>query len=87
MLINYMAEYDPDTLIVYAERLGNAAVLKRLGYLCDILRLTDEPFLEQCEQRLTAGIALLDPAQAGRGDRNARWRLRVNVDFEDQATS
>jgi predicted transcriptional regulator of viral defense system len=87
MLGSYMAEYDRARLIACADRLGNAAVFKRLGYLCEVLRLADEAFLNECEKRLTPGTAVLDPSARKGGDRNARWRIQVNAHIEDQAAS
>lgn len=79
MLTTYVAEHERRTLLDYAQRLGNAAVFKRLGHLCDRLALADDRFLEECEQRLSAGIALLDPSAPERGERDTRWRVRVNT--------
>lgn len=63
------------------------AVLKRLGYLSEALGPADEGFLTECERRLSAGIALLDPSAQGVGERNARWRLRANVRVEPRVTN
>lgn len=82
ILLSYLAEHDRALLLTYADRLGNGAVVKRLGYLCEHLGLADEPFLEACERRLSAGVALLDPSARAGGARNARWRVRVNVGVE-----
>ena len=87
MLAEYLAEHDPAVLLEYAEQLGNAAVFKRLGYLCQIMRLTDERFLDECEHRLSAGVALLDPTARRTGTRNARWRIRANVKLGRPAAS
>jgi len=78
MLTTYVAEHERGLLLDYADRLGNAAVLKRLGHLCERLELADDGFLEECERRLSAGIALLDPSLPERGERDTRWRVRVN---------
>ena len=52
---------DDGKLVTYAERLGNGAVFKRLGFLVE-----REPscvdFVEECRNRLTQGNAKLDPA-------------------------
>jgi len=85
MLTTYFQDHDPDLLLDYADRLGNATVLKRLGYLVETLRLAGEGFLTECEGRLSAGISLLDPSAREGGERNARWRLRANVRLERSA--
>jgi predicted transcriptional regulator of viral defense system len=52
-----------ETLIQYAEKLGNGAVFKRMGFLAETL--TDLPernvVVEACRKRLTQGNAKLDP--------------------------
>jgi predicted transcriptional regulator of viral defense system len=82
MLETYLVEHDRELLLEYAEELGNAAVVKRLGYLCDVLHLADERFLRACEDRLSTGIARLDPGARKGGRRNGRWRVQVNARVE-----
>jgi len=86
MLRNYLAEHESAALIKYAERLGNAAVFKRLGYLCEEFHLADEEFLTECAQRLTPGTALLDPAVRKGGSRSTRWRIQANAQIEGWAS-
>jgi predicted transcriptional regulator of viral defense system len=76
-LRNYLAdpESDPQTLIRYAETLGNGAVFKRLGFLTSQWT-GNEQLVEACRQRLTQGNAKLDPAQPCRRLMKA-WRLWV----------
>lgn len=47
-------------LIEYAERLGNGAVFKRLGFLAEMRHET--PLEEACRARITKGNVKLDPA-------------------------
>jgi predicted transcriptional regulator of viral defense system len=56
-----MPDGNRNTLIGYAERVGNGAVFKRLGYLADSF-LHDHLLAEACRARLTQGYARLDPA-------------------------
>lgn len=52
---------DRARLLAYAERFGNGAVFKRLGFLSS--RRGNDPVLaEACQARLTKGHAKLDPA-------------------------
>lgn len=62
-LQNYLRGSDasPDTLIAYAEKLGNGAVFKRLGFLTS-QRPGNESLVQSCRERLTQGNAKLDPA-------------------------
>jgi len=50
-----------DLLITYAERFGNGAIFKRLGFLAEA-QLHDEALAAACRERLTKGYAQLDPA-------------------------
>jgi predicted transcriptional regulator of viral defense system len=62
-------------LIEYAERLGNGAVFKRLGFLAEASG--DAPRLvDQCARRLTKGNAKLDPALEC-PQLVSRWQLSV----------
>ena len=69
------SERDPEKLIGYAERLGNGAVFKRLGFLAE--RVSEGQFLvREAKRRLTSGHAKLDSAL--RCERLVtRWKLRV----------
>ena len=62
-LRNYLAsrEADESRLIEYADRLGNGAIYKRLGFLLSWLDVSEE-LQDICRSRLTAGNARLDPA-------------------------
>ena len=59
----YLARKDaaPDTLVAYAEKLGNGAVFKRLGFLAEKAAPTSS-LVDACRSRLTKGNAKLDPA-------------------------
>lgn len=49
-----------ERLIEYADRLGNGAIFKRLGFLAE--KLSDASYLiDECHTRLTKGNAKLDP--------------------------
>jgi predicted transcriptional regulator of viral defense system len=67
---------NPKQVIEYAERLGNAAVFKRLGFLAEQLLGADDFLATACKSRLSKGNAQLDPAL--KGDKLiTRWRLFV----------
>jgi predicted transcriptional regulator of viral defense system len=55
-----LKEANPETLIQYAEKLGNGAVFKRMGFLTDTIPDQKE-LAEACRKRLTQGNAKLDP--------------------------
>lgn len=62
-------------LIDYADRLGNGAVFKRLGFLLE-WQNESRSLQAKCAERLTKGNARLDPAMS-QGKIVSRWRLQV----------
>jgi predicted transcriptional regulator of viral defense system len=73
----YLARTDrsDETLIAYADRLGNGAVFKRLGFLAE-RHPEGAPLASRCASHLTTGNALLDPAMPG-PRLVTRWHLRI----------
>ena len=69
------ADRSDNQLIAYAEKLGNGAVFKRLGYLCEGVA-GSEALLEACRARLTTGNAKLDPALDS-PKLVSRWRVWI----------
>lgn len=72
---------DDRTVISYGDRLGNRAVLKRLGFLIEHLRLDASDLADACLDRRSAGINALDPSVKAVGRIVSRWGIRVNVDL------
>jgi len=59
----------------YAQRIGNSGVLRRLGYLCELLNIKIKlPKLN------TRNYLLIDPTVLKKGPKSAKWRLIVNLD-------
>ncbi|MCX6433183.1 MAG: hypothetical protein NTX29_10480 [Actinobacteria bacterium] len=87
VLVSYLDEHDPASLVEWGDRLGNHAVFKRLGYLIEALGLDRPALVDACLDRVSSGVALLDPDAPDDGPRTMRWRLRVNtvVGFEGAA--
>lgn len=69
-------EYDINKLIDYAQHLNNTGVIRRLGYLCDLLKI---PTSLQTIQ--TRNYLLLDPTLPKTTTKNAKWRLIINQDI------
>lgn len=69
---------DLPLLISYAERLGNGAVFKRLGFIAEQLCPEQAEFIQACAKRLSKGFAELDPAIPG-SRFVTRWRLKVST--------
>jgi len=66
--------FDADILLDYAGKIGNSGVIRRLGYLCDILDI--EITLPKIETR---NYLYLDPTMPKKGLKNARWKLMINL--------
>ena len=77
-LASYFSHRDRnvDKLIAHADRLGNGAVFKRLGYLAERGGLGVPTLVDACSKRLTQGNAKLDPGFPCRR-LVSRWRLFV----------
>jgi len=59
----------------YAQRIGNSGVLRRLGYLCELLNIkTNLPKLN------IRNYLLLNSTMPGKGPKSAKWRLIINLD-------
>lgn len=77
------SEANLETLIAYAERLGNGAVFKRLGFLAEHTGSPKE-LVTACATRLTQGNAKLDPALPS-PRLLRRWRLWVPDRWKEEA--
>ncbi len=68
-------KFDRKKLENYAQRIGNSGVLRRLGYLCELLNIKIKlPKLN------TRNYLLLDPTMPEKGPKSAKWRLITNLD-------
>ncbi len=75
-------EIDAKKLVSFAKRLGNSAVIKRLGYIAEILGLDDLSGLVS-GINLGSGYSLLDPTLPKRGHIKERWRLVLNATIDE----
>ena len=70
-------------IIEYGVKIGNSAVLKRLGYLLEVLQLAKKDFLNSLKLRIRPGFSLLDPSMRKKGPYNSRWNVRANLSEEE----
>jgi len=69
-------------VVEYAERMGNGAILKRLGYLVDLMELPlADDLREAIRSKLTKGYAPLYPGTKSKGKHNSKWRLVINAEI------
>lgn len=70
---------DDELLIAYADRLGNRAGFKRLGFVLEHLGVDALELVEACLDRRSAGLVALDPSVRVKGRIVRRWGIRANV--------
>lgn len=70
---------DDDLLIAYADRLGNRAGFKRLGFVLEHLDIDALGLVAACLERRSAGLVALDPSVQLKGRIVRRWGIRANV--------
>jgi predicted transcriptional regulator of viral defense system len=87
ILDTYLDEHDPLSLVSYGDRLGNRTVFKRLGYLVEALGRDEPELLAESHDRISEGIALLDPDAPPEGPRVPVWSLRANARVGPRAPS
>ena len=66
---------DYDKLSMYAIKMDNSAVTRRLGYLCERMGIP----LDLPAPRSNCYL-LLDPTMPAQGENDAKWRLKINAD-------
>jgi predicted transcriptional regulator of viral defense system len=74
-LKNSRKEFDFKKLTEYANQIGNSGVVRRLGYICDLLKIKIK--LTPLDVR---NYLLLDPTMPSEQTKNAKWRLIINLD-------
>ncbi len=79
-LWNGHKELDYTKLLEYSLRIKNGAVIKRLGYLLDILEINKPKIRKELLKNKTPNFAVLDPShKRSTGEQNKEWNLTVNV--------
>lgn len=72
-----------DGIVDYGFMMGNSAILKRLGYLAELLgEEMPENVLDRLRGKIRKGYSLLDPLGKKEGRHSTRWGLIVNVPEE-----
>lgn len=70
-----------DKLYKYTEQFNSQAVIKRLGYLLDLLEI-DNPINKKLLQKKTASNVLLDTELPKKGSYLSKWSIQLNIDSE-----
>ena len=77
-------ELDFTKLVSMSKEIENSAVLKRLGYISEHLKIEKLRNLIQ-NVALASGYSLLDPTIKGHGKIIERWKLVVNVNIDPES--
>jgi predicted transcriptional regulator of viral defense system len=68
-------------LLEYIIKFDSHAVIKRLGYLIELLQI-ETPIIEQLQEMKSASVSLLDTEVPKSGKITSRWNIQQNVDIE-----
>jgi len=72
-----------EKIVSYAERMGNIAIVKRLGYLVESLNMNvASEILSKMRGMISQGMSALDPTRPKKGTYNTRWNLLANISKE-----
>ena len=69
---------------LYALRMKNMTILKRLGFILERLNLWEEYKNIFKDLKLTKGYSKLDTISRERGKHNERWKLLINVEINPE---
>lgn len=70
-----------DTLLDYANRFGSQAVIKRLGFLLELLEIQTN-IIDELQELKTASYIALDTELPKKGTYNKRWSMLQNLETE-----
>lgn len=70
---------DFEKLLDYTEKFGSQAVIKRLGYLLELLDIKN-PIVEKLQQHNVRSYFLLEPSYTKEGKMISRWNIQENID-------
>ncbi len=70
-----------DTLLRYCEQFDSQAVIKRLGFLLELLKI-ENPIIDKLQRLKSNSYIQLDTEMPNEGKRLSRWRIQQNIDSE-----
>ena len=70
-----------DTLLDYTKKFKSQAVIKRLGFLLELLQIKTE-IIEELQKAKTASYVLLDTELPKSGKMISRWSIQQNLETE-----
>lgn len=78
----FREKLDYEKLYDYAVRMNNLAILKRLGYILDLLKIKTR-VTEMLLAKVAGGYCLLDTGGPKTGQKNHKWRVIENIARSD----
>jgi len=78
----FREKLDYEKLYEYGIRMDDLAIVKRLGYLLDVLGVKT-PVIEKLLKKSTGGYCLLDTGGPKTGAKNKKWRIIENIPKEE----
>ena len=70
-----------DKLLEYAVRFKSRAVIKRLGFILELMEM-DGDMIKELQKLKTASLVLLDTELPKTGKINSRWSIQQNIEIE-----
>ncbi len=77
---------DFERLFDYCKLFKAQSVIKRLGFLLEILEI-NSPIVEKLQQLKTPSYILLEPSYEKRGKLNNKWSVQQNIETNDMTSS
>jgi predicted transcriptional regulator of viral defense system len=72
---------DYSKILQYAQRFESQAVIKRLGFLLELLEIKNAN-IDELQKMRTNSVVLLEPSYSKEGKTISRWAIRQNIDTE-----
>jgi len=72
---------DFSKIVQYAKRFDSQAVIKRLGFLLELLEIENN-MIDELQKLRTNSVVLLEPSYPKEGKTISRWAIQQNIDTE-----
>jgi predicted transcriptional regulator of viral defense system len=78
------AKLNADNLISYCRSVDNISVIKRIGFLAELLEKSDlVSFVEFAKRQVNKKYNLFDPLGSEKGEFISEWKLRMNISRDE----
>lgn len=72
-----------EAIVRCAKKMGNSAIIKRLGYLVETLNIpVNQKVLAEMRETISQGMSVLDPTMPRKGTYTTKWNLLLNISKE-----